>query len=241
LISCTPNLQSASLVHQENSFNHHPIYRSADLSLWTKLKHLEFNRACFPNLPSLPRTLKYLDISENFILPPLLSTDESVTTIDLPLLETFICNKIDFSLEVILTLIGPSVKAGNLKTLHMGDYAPSESSWEQSTPTKDLLMPSLRDLSLSKCQMREDGIMRFLRLCPNLQNVDVSFTRVTGVAIKELMTREVGPLKWLGACWCMFLSSDAVEWARSLGTIVEYSNDPLKRPVRQRFWRDRLT
>jgi hypothetical protein len=151
------------------------------------------------------------------------------------------CNDIDFSLEVILALIGPSVKAGNLKSLHMGDYAPSESSWEHSIPKNDLLMPSLQDLSLRKCQMREDGILRFLRLCPNLQYVDVSFTRITGVAIKVLMIREIGPLKWLGANGCTSLSSDAIEWARSLGTVVEYNNDPLKRRVGQRFWRDRLT
>jgi F-box/TPR repeat protein Pof3 len=230
-------LQSAGFVHSDNSFP----FNTADFSLWSKLEHLEFTGSFLPIDVSLPRTLKHLDISKTCIFSPF-STDESVTVIDLPLLETFMCNKVNFSLEVVFALIGPSIKAGNLKTLHIGDYGPDMSfSWEQAIPTKDLLLPSLQNLSLKKCQMREDAVVKFLRLCPNLQYVDLSFTRVTGVAIKELMTREVGPLKWLSVNGCGCLSSDAVEWARSLGTIVEYNNDPLKRPVGQRLWRDRPT
>jgi hypothetical protein len=162
---------------------------------------------------------------------------EGVTPIDLPLLETFMCGNTDLSLEIILAIIGPSLKAGNLKKLHIGDYFPDDSPGIIYIPTNE--MPSLQELSLYKCQMREGDIMRFLRLCPNVQYLDLSQTRVTGVAIKEVMARESGPLKWLGVNHCTYLSSDAVEWARSLGTVVEYNNSLVKWVARQSFWRDR--
>lgn len=236
MISRTPNLQFASLVHENSGYPVGEIYPPVDFSLWSKLEFLEITRAYALNLLTLPRRLKYLDITENHL--PLLSLEaEDVTQIGLPLLETFMCEYTDLGLEAILAIIGPSLKAGNLKKLHIGDYSPDDSPGNLYIPTYE--MPSLQELSLYRCRMREDDIMRFLRLCPNVQYLDLSLTRVTGVAIKEVMARESGPLKWLGVNHCTYLSSDAVEWARSLGTVVEYNNSSVKRIARQKFWRDR--
>lgn len=240
MILCAPNLRSAALVHKVYGYESSGSYTSVDFSLWSKLEHLEFRHAILSDLPSLPRTLKYLDISENIILSPPLPTDESVAMIDLPLLENFACDCAGLNLGVILAVIGPSVKAGNLQTLHIS-HPPADGYDEFSILPDDFMIPSLQELSLRKCQESEDGILKLLRRCPALRYLDATYTKITGVAVKELMTREVGPLKWLGADGCSCLSSDAVEWARSLGTVVEYNLQPPKRPAGRRFWRDRLS
>lgn len=233
-------MQSASLIHHDTVYNDvRNIYLSVDLSSWNKLEYLEIPSAYSLDLSLLPRTLKYLDITGNHV--PLISmAPEGVTLVDLPLLETLLCGEIDLRLDVVLAIIDSSVKAGNLKKLRIVGYSLGYAPVPQPIPTNACLMPSLQELSLSRCQMVEDDIARFLRLCPNLRYLDLSFTRITGVVVKEVMIREIGPLKWLGVNFCTHLSSDAVEWARSLGTVVEYNNNPVKLPAGQRFWRDRL-
>lgn len=209
------------------------MFPSADLSLWSKLEHLEYINACFSAMPSLPPTLKYLDISKNYILTTFLPTD-------LPLLETFACDNGCITLGVILDVIGPSVKAGNLQTLYIGNS--NSGNYEDfSILPDDFMMPSLQELSIRGCEETEAGILKLLRRCPALRYLDAAFTRITGVAVKELMTREAGPLKWLGVNGCRELSPDAVEWARSLGTVVEYNHLPPKRPAEQKFFRNRLS
>jgi F-box/TPR repeat protein Pof3 len=238
LISCTPNLQIASLVHLEGP-DHSAMYRTVDLSLWSKLKHLEFTHACLATLPSLPPTLKYLDISKNFVSVTFLPMGESIAITQLRLLETFVCDSGSLNLGVILDIIGQSVKAGNLQTLHIG--SPPPGGFEGLSMLPDgFMMPSLWELSIRQCDETEAVILRLLRCCPALRYLDATSTRITGVAVKELMTREVGPLKWLGVNGCSRLSPDAVEWARSLGAVVEYNHLPPKRPAGQKFFRDRL-
>lgn len=165
---------------------------------------------------------------------------ESVLTINLPLLETFICDGTDFNLRHIFTLIGPSIKTGNLKALHIGDLTPSHSYEEDPQSPDDLFMPSVETLSLSNWQESEEDILLFLRRCTSLRYVDLSYTRVTGVVIKELMTRDIGPLKRLSVNGCAYLSPDAVDYARSLGTVVEYNNIPQTKGAIKKSFRDSL-
>jgi F-box/TPR repeat protein Pof3 len=240
IISCTPNLQCASLIHQDSIFGPRNMYEFADFSMWSKLQHLEVTHAFFTTLAWLPPTLKHLYVTESHV-SGFSAENEDLSPLGLPLLETYMCGAMDLSLEMIMAVITSSVKAGNLKALHMVNYHPNRTTlWAQPTLANDLLMPSVQELSLSKCDMHEDNIVKFLRLFPNLQTLDLSLTKITGVAVKEVMTREIGPLKWLGLNGCTKLSADAVEWARSLGTVVEYSNNPVKKPAGQRLWRDRL-
>jgi hypothetical protein len=155
-------------------------------------------------------------------------------------LETFICDGINVHLELILILISSSVKEGNLKTLHIVNLLPYKGDEAFPQAAVDFIMPSVEELSIRKWSHPEMEILLFLRRFPQLRFVDLSYTSITGVVVKELMTREVGPLKWLGVNGCTSLSSDAVGYARSLGTVVEYNYDPRTKPARSKFFRDRL-
>jgi len=70
-------------------------------------------------------------------------------------------------------------------------------------------------------QEPEITLINMLRRYPNLRRVDLSETRVTGVAVKELVDRESGPLEWLGLNHCTRVSSDAFDYARAKGVTVE--------------------
>ncbi len=228
-------MRSAALVNdivEENVF-----HVSVNFSLWSRLERLELNYTGISDLPSLPQTLRYLDLSGNNVLRSTRPTEENVTATDLPLLETFISSGTDFSLADIFKFIGKSVKRGHLKSLHIGSPKFSDLYEDLSFLPADFSMPTLMVLSLRRYQEGEDGTLKLLRLCPRVQDLDVSFTKVTGVAIKELMTRERPP-KRIVANGCTCLSYDAVEWARSLGAEVEYNNEPVRRPFGRSHWRD---
>ena len=221
-MSHTPNIRSVTLIHTRHG-PELPHYRRLDFTKWNKLEYLEFTSSSLVGFPHFPETLKHLDISGTRMMPriPMFSEEERIALENLQGLETFICEGgHHINLEAIYTVIEASRKAGNLKTLRIGDGLDSE---ELPRHLPDYSIPSLRTLGLSRWLASEEQLLTFLRHCPAIEYLNVSFTKITGVAIKELMTRESGPLKWLRLNDCTKLSPDAVDYARSLGAVVEYS------------------
>jgi F-box/TPR repeat protein Pof3 len=223
-MSRTPNLRSATVIHTRHGIDLPHYRRSLDFTKWDKLEYLEFRNSSLVRYPPLPETLKHLDISGTRMvprIPTLLSEEEKIAVESLWRLETFICEgSVHVDLEAIYKIIEPSRKAGNLKTLRIGDGLESD---EFPHHFAEYSIPSLRTLSLTKWLAPEEQLLVFLRHCPAIENLDISSTKITGVAVKELMTRESGPLKWLRLNNCTKLSPDAVDYARSLGAVVEYS------------------
>jgi F-box/TPR repeat protein Pof3 len=174
--------------------------------------------------PPFPETLKHLDVSGTWMVPrvpTVLSEEEQDAVGNLTGLETFICEgSLNIDLQAVYKIIEASRKAGSLKNLRVGDGLDlGELPYNFATYS----IPSLRTLSLSKWLATEETLLAFIRHCPAIENLDVARTKITGVAIKELMTRESGPLKWIRLNDCTKLSPDAVDYARSLGAVVEYS------------------
>lgn len=65
----------------------------------------------------------------------------------------------------------------------------------------------------------DERMVQIVALYPNLQKLDASATKITGVAVKHFV--QLG-IKHLRLNECGDVGSDAVEWARAKGVEVEY-------------------
>lgn len=126
-----------------------------------------------------------------------------------------------------------SIKAGNLRSLHVGVLDGSVSH----SPVKDDYPPSItvQNLSLEAVQDDESRIIDIVNLYPNVKRLDVSYSKVTGVAVKHFVGMGV---QWLNLDECPDVSPDAIEYARGKGVEVQF-NFPSRRNVLLGF-RDRV-
>lgn len=230
-VKSTPNLKRVAI----RNWHIGELHAFAE---WTKLESLDVSQSKGWGLLKLPQSLVHLNISQLWArLDDPDDPDPSNTSQKLPLLETLNCEKLDVKddFDVILAWIEPSIDAGNLKSLNLGDCG-IDQGFE---PDRLLPCDSLVELSLKGLwDIPESKLTDCVRKYPNLRRLDLSQTRVTGVLVKEVMTREGGPLEFLGLVDATRISYDAIEWARSLGTTVQTTsgNVTAKKKFRDRVW-----
>jgi F-box/TPR repeat protein Pof3 len=197
-----------------------------DATAWTKLEYLDLSNTQLSRLPILPTTLRYLNVSNNILLNVDLQEE---TPTELPLLETFNCESTCISPDVLNALTMPSIKKGNLKSLLIGDrltethLVPVANEYPASE--------DLEELSLTKMQINDARVLQILELYPKLRKLDVSGTRVTGVAVRTFVDKGMTSLN---LDQCVDISSDAVEWARGKGVEVEYNFG--SKDAKSSFW-----
>jgi F-box/TPR repeat protein Pof3 len=142
-----------------------------------------------------------------------------LSLVEWPLLETFICGRnFEQGTELLASLISAAIAARTLK--HIQVYYQLDVL--VLFPKTDSPIPSIEVLRITDCDKPEDILLEFLRRCISLRRLTLERTKITGVGVKELMTRASGPLEYLGLLDCIGVSVDAVEWARSMGTTVDY-------------------
>jgi F-box/TPR repeat protein Pof3 len=89
----------------------------------------------------------------------------------------------------------------------------------------------LEELSLTKMQINDARVLQIIELYPKLRKLDVSGTRVTGVAVRKFVERGMTSLN---LDECVDVSSDAVDWARGKGAEVEYNFG--RKDAQNSFW-----
>lgn len=102
-------------------------------------------------------------------------------------------------------------------------------SLTQSDPDYELIdvmralpyFKALKELGISSCNFPDELAQKLPSLLPQLEWVDLSATKITGVAIKALVLG-CSNLKHIGATRCENVDSDAIEWARSKGITVRW-------------------
>jgi hypothetical protein len=159
---------------------------------------------------------------------------EDLSLVEWPSLETFICGRnFEQGTKLLACLIGAAIAAGTLK--HVQVYY--QLDLLALFPQTDCPIPSIEVLRITDCDKPEDTLLTFLRRCTSVRRLTLEMTKITGIGVKELMTKPSGPLEYLGFLDCTGVSADAVEWARSKGTIVDYrfANDWGKRSYREGF------
>jgi F-box/TPR repeat protein Pof3 len=174
--------------------------------------------------PALPRTLKSLDLSKNYSLG--LYLEQPDETYDLPLLESFKCESTYISGALLNALILKSVKSGNLKRLDISrtnvdpeTYAPGSSEYLASPTVEELSLAGLTSNAGTASMLGERHIIAIVKCYPNVKELDVSRTKVTGVAVKQFVSMGI---KWLNLSECTEVGRDAVEYAQGKGVEVEF-------------------
>lgn len=149
----------------------------------------------------------------------------------LPLLQTFACAGTALDNAVIKATTQESIKRGNLRSLLIGNRMMETSSGPvgDEYPASDMV----EELSLAFLSLQEQRLIDIVRLYPNVRRLDVSGTKMTGVAVKAFVHMGV---EYLRLNECSEISSDAVEWARGQGVEAEF-NFP-SRTGNIKAWRD---
>ena len=121
----------------------------------------------------------------------------------------------------------PWISSQNLEYLNVSDFCFSESSNFQRMLV-DGAFSELTQLRMQLTDTDDDLALLVAQHMPGLKSLDLSFTFVTGVAIRALVTNLDLDYLSLDGCWTT--SVDAVEWARSQGVRVDYnlSDDRMK-------------
>jgi len=210
LSKSTPNLESA--IFNNWTWAHPYIDLS---SVWPCLQYLDLSNMNLFRIPSLPVTLKHLILGNN---RDLIDNNVEDQAIVLPLLETFVCAATSLSNAFIKVTTQESIKRGNLRNLSIGERLVED----LKVPAEDVYPVSaiIEELSLAYLLLSEHDVMKIVNLYPNVQNLDVSGTKITGVAVKAFVQLGVKRLKMNE---CSEVGTDAVEWARGQGIDVEFN------------------
>ncbi|KAH8687214.1 hypothetical protein BGZ60DRAFT_521877 [Tricladium varicosporioides] len=211
LVGATPNLRSVTLNNWKL-----PVIPSG-LEAWAHLEYLDLGDSQMLLLPRLPPNLKHLILKDNPHLDLRVPRDHNEEVVNkLPFLETLDLSGTAFTGEGIKRLTQESIKLKNLQALSLGmRIVGTTGSVTEEYPSAD----SVTALSLRNLLMWEKRLLEVVSLYPNLTRLDVSGTKITGVAVKEFVKRGI---KWLKLTDCREISTDAVEWARGQGVEVEY-------------------
>ena len=187
-----------------------------DLSPWTCLEYLDLTDTQLTRLPKFPQTLKHLILNDNLHLHVAAEQEDPT---GLPLLETFGCSATNIDARILKAITSESIKAGNLKRLYVGGRL---AEFRPQVPVADEYPPSdtVEELSLSSMIIGDQRAIQVASLYPRLTRLDMSATKVSGVAVRQFV--DMG-IKWLRLNECDCVSFDAVEWARGKGVDVAFS------------------
>jgi hypothetical protein len=234
LITKTPSMQHAEFSGFRITGNDTVPCPALNFKRWRHLTHLSLVDTRITNVPTFPKTLRYLNV-EGVCSLDLTLIEQARDTFHLPNLVELRIQDSDF-IVILNELANPPLKSGTLKVLNIGrqgvvlGHRLVMQDWPDNmlAPSETLEVLSLRD----QPDLDEDVLIAFLKRYPNLTDVDLSLTSITGITIKELYTRAVPP-EYIAAEYCRHLYHDAVEIARSMGIDVLYEmHNSLKRRKR---------
>jgi F-box/TPR repeat protein Pof3 len=227
LRNATPNVTTVTL----NDWKIMPNF--ADLCAWTSLESLDLTNTQLRRLPKLPPTLRHLILSNNVFLN--FDHDDEEEPTALPLLETFACASTQLDASTIKMITAASIKGGKLKRLSLGRRL---CEWLPGAPVEQEYPPSetLEELSLSFLIIGDQRAVQVAGLYPKLRRLDVSGTKVTGVAVRQFV--DMG-IRWLGLNECEQVGPDAIEWARGKGVEVLFNFPSRVVNLKNQRFRDR--
>lgn len=171
--------------------------------------------------PVLPLSIRALNLSHtNISGMNSLQCDEILRNVELPNLETLNVNNSNAMTPTLLERLLRGSKPGltKLAISHVeGFYGKVLVDC-----LGDGLLKRLVELEVAGKDVGDDELEALVEFAPNLKRLDVSSTKVTGVGVKALVTKEGNCLRWLGLNHCSGVSLDAVEFARAADVYVEY-------------------
>jgi F-box/TPR repeat protein Pof3 len=214
-----PNLKSLTLTN----WKFHPPL--ADMTPWVHLEYLKLVDLGLDSLPSLPPSLKHLHLDGFYHMRHAPSEDG----LDLPLLRTLsVQDSLQLTALGLFDILKRSNELGNLTALDLSGRL-SDNGSEQYISSQSLL-----SLGMGRLMIGDKTILAIIELYPNLREVNLEQTRITGVGLKALVSKGI---KSINVDHCDDLGEDAVLWARSQGVQVQHN---MMRPPQARRYRDLL-
>ncbi|KAL3422552.1 hypothetical protein PVAG01_06708 [Phlyctema vagabunda] len=210
LVEAFPNVEHVVLDEWSVSPASH-----TNLKPWAQLKHLDVESIGLTNLPLLPHALEHLNISYNVQLGSGGERDHT----DLPLLKSFNCYSTNLDAQSVAKIIKPSIEAGNLKVLRVGGGVPElpgHMEIEEEYPASSIL----EEISLANMNLSELRTLQIINQYPNLKRIELSGSKITGVAVKHFVKMGVTYLK---VNECAQIGADAIAYARSMGVEVVHT------------------
>lgn len=204
MIESIPNIQSLEL-EKFDLGDAVPL----DLRELKSLEVVQLKDSSLKRLPLLPLTLKHLCLNDNLRL-----SNVQGENCHLPLLEILECENTGLNDKLIVTMLknSPNLKRVHIGSRLVGDYAAAHHDFP--------LCESIEELGVKCLQYDEKDFIRMVGKCPNLKTLDISCTKITGVAVKRFVDQG---LTSLDIDDCSKISSDAVEYARGKGVGVMFS------------------
>lgn len=188
-----------------------------NLAAWTQLEYLDLTNTQITRFPILPGSLKHLILADNPLLA-IHDVPELLTLTSMPLLETFNVHATAIDSQAVRHLTSDAIIHQHLKKFNLGGRmnATPDIPVEQEFPKSE----SVEELSLALLHLKDDRAMDIVELYPNLRRLDMSGTKITGVAVKDFVKRGIIKMK---LDECDSISPDAVEWARGKGIEISYN------------------
>ncbi|KAK4978496.1 NAPDH-dependent diflavin reductase [Elasticomyces elasticus] len=256
LVEKAPSLRSLSMIGW-GMRSSAPFIQRLDLSLLELLETLDFTGSYHVNIPLLPQSIRCLHLKtggdplSNGILEQLWDTY-------LPKLEEVDLRgaageQTIFLLHALFHFVrrpdgglihrpatGLEKETSVKKAVFSASFAPPGVSLDMMHYVGTVLsLPRLQvveHLEFVEADVSDAGLIRLAEIAKTLRRVDISGTRVTGVGIKAFILALKDTLEWIAVNNCANLSSDAVDWAREQGVIVEYRmSEPLTAERKVRY------
>lgn len=187
--------------------------RGPDFSGLSRLEYLNISGLIIGFIPIMPPSLRHLVMTKCYKLegntlsqPP-----------HLPQLTRLSMAECALVSEACLKLLLEANK-GELLQLDM-----SSSGYNVVDLIKLGYLKKVEELSLKSSPVNDDVAILLAEHLTQLRTLDLSYTQITGVGVKALVTGLQGTLRSLGLKGCVDTSLDAIELARSMGVQVAFS------------------
>lgn len=233
LITAAPNVKDAVF----NDFGVSCAWAKAhDFGAWKFLETLNIQKLRIAKLPTFPRTLRHLNLSDIATVTHHELDNAKIGTIDtssynLPNLASLDVEGSDFT-HFTCELSNAGLSSGTLKSLKIGDtshiaaHEDPYMNWPQRMPglSKHVFALSLKYLN----HISEDVIINLLAQYPQLVEVNLSHCNITGTTIGHLFKKERVHPFIVDVRGCPNVGRDAVEAARETGCTVYSEHMPRK-------------
>lgn len=184
------------------------------------LRNLDLSCSSLGSFPKLPESIQVLNLSScGFALSysPLI---DSINQNRLPNLKALL-------LAHMHGLVGDGVRSllsankGNLMLLNLAHCGRLVRKDIRSL-IQDGYLGAINSLSLAGCDFTDETAQLLATASPNLDNLEIEQTEVTGVGVKALVLKHGRKLEKLKLDSCRLVSADAVDFARASGINVQF-------------------
>ena len=188
------------------------------------LQRLDLARTFVPSFPWLPESIQVLNMSACGFHPVemerWISFNDAIKRNWLPNLTDLLVPHMH-KLEIDGLRCMLAANKGELRTLNLRD-CPRLSHPDIISLIDQGYLQSIVSLGVAGCDFNDQTAQLLAKMAPNLINLDADVTNVTGVGVKAILLKAGCPPENLRLNNCLLVGQDAVDFARSRGTNVEF-------------------